>query len=393
MTIDWGLKKRGFIAPTFEEFLDSIEDDYRTRFGDKTALTSNANFGIFARVMSDRTYDQSQQLQKIYYSGFYSTATDSSLDRLAYNVGLTRKIDAPSRAKITIVTDDEYLIQAGEKFETEDGLIFDLANDVLTTKQFDGSWQGIGDVECEDTGEMTNVPANTITLVSNPDENILSVTNPQPAGGGEEYEDDETFRKRLIMENAARPSPTEPGIKSALMNLTGVKQVGFIDNPRYEADEYGNPECSVHIYVLGGNDDDIAQTLVDYGAAGITLIGSITKSAQDATGDIKEVKFDHAKQHEIYVKVQIIINDEWNSDNGVDDIKQAIADEINSLELGQKLYLTRLYHVTYDINGVDDATITIGNDHANLSDKDIPVKRSEFAHCDPDNVEVDLIGL
>ncbi|MES5144329.1 hypothetical protein [Lactobacillus crispatus] len=26
-----------------------------------------------------------------------------------------------------------------------------------------------------------------------------------------------------------RPGPTEPGIKSALMNLNGVKQVGFVD--------------------------------------------------------------------------------------------------------------------------------------------------------------------
>lgn len=393
MTVDWGLKETGYIAPSFAELLDGMEDDLRTRIGDDIALTSNSNLGILARIMTDREYHAIQGLEEIYYSGFYSTATDASLDRLAANVGLTRKVDAPARAKIVITTDDEYLIQAGEKFETADGFIFDLTDDVITTKQADGTWQGIGNVQAEDTGEITNVPAGSITIISNPNEDIISVTNPQPAGGGQDYEDDETFRRRLIMENATRPSPTELGIKSALMNLAGVKQVGFIDNSTYETDKFGNPKCSVHIYVLGGNDDDIAKTLVDYGAAGITLAGSRVMTVPDATGNLKTVKFDHAKQHEIYVKVAVNTNDEWNSDDGVDEIKQAICDEINTLELGQKVYLTKLYPVTYDVNGVNDATITIGNSKSTLGEDNISIEGSEFAYCAPENVEVDLIGL
>lgn len=393
MAVDWGLKETGFIGPSFVELLDGMEDEFRTRIGDDIALTSNSNFGILARVLSYGDYHAIQELEEIYFSSFYSTAQNSALDRLASNVALVRKVDAPARAKVVITTDDEFLVQRGEKFETEDGLIFDLTEDVITTKQPDGSWQGIGNVQAEDTGDMTNVPANSITIVSNPDEDIISVTNPNPAGGGEDYEDDETFRRRLIMENAARPGPTEPGIKSALMNLTGVKNVGFIDNDKYVTDEYGNPPCSVHIYCLGGNDDDIGQTLIDRGAAGISLVGSISVTAKDAAGDLKTVKFDHAKQHEIYVKVAVNINDEWNSDSGIDDIKQTICDEINSLELGQKVYLTRLYPVTYDVNGVDDATITIGNSKSDLGEENIKIERSEFAHCDPDDVEVDLIGL
>lgn len=230
--------------------------------------------------MSDASYDLIQQQEQIYYSGFYSTAVNSALDRLAGNISLTRKVDAPSHAEVVITTEGEYLIQAGEKFETEDGLVFDLTEDVITSKQSNGAFQGTGNVECEETGEFTNVSANTITLFANPDEDFISVTNPRSAGGGQDYEDDETFRKRLIMENAARPGPTEPGIKSALMNLNGVKQVGFVDNDKYKTDEYGNPECSVHIYVLGGNDDEIAKTLIDKCAAGITLAGSIVKEAR-----------------------------------------------------------------------------------------------------------------
>ncbi|NJJ55082.1 hypothetical protein HC123_12485, partial [Lactobacillus crispatus] len=52
-----------------------------------------------------------------------------------------------------------------------------------------------------------------------------------------------------------------------------------------------------------------------------------------------------------------------------------------------------LYSVTYDVNGVDDATIAIGSTKDKLADQNISIGRSEFAHCDPENVEVDLIGL
>ena len=393
MTTDWGLKETGFIAPTYKELLDDVEEQFRTRIGDDIALTSNTNFGSFAREMADRIYDASQELQLIYYSSFYSTATGSALDRLGANEGLSRKIDSHSLAEIVITSADEYLVQADEKFETEDGFVFVLLDDVITAKQDDGTWKGVGTVQSEDTGEMTNVPADSITLVSNADDEIISVTNPKPAGGGQDYEDDETFRHRLIMENAARPGPTEPGIKSALMNLNGVKEVGIIDNSNYVTDKYDNPQCSVHVYVLGGNDLDIAQVLVDRCATGISLTGSISMSAKDATGTLKEVKFDHAKQHNIKVKTQININDAWNSDAGVDDIKQAICDEINTLEMGQKVYLTRLYPVTYDVNGVNDAIITIRDDNSQFSSNDIDIGRSEFAHCDVDDVEVDIIGL
>src|SRR5699024_5000914 len=103
--------------------------------------------------------------------------------------------------------------------------------------------------------------------------------------------------------------------------------------------------------------------------------------------------FDHAQQHNIYVKVDVSINGDWNSDAGVDDIKQAICDEINSLEMGQRVNFTRLYSVTYDVNGVDDATIAIGSAKDKLTDQNISIGRSEFAHCDPEDVEDDLIGL
>ncbi|MCT0164378.1 baseplate J/gp47 family protein [Lactobacillus helveticus] len=389
----WGLTENGFIAPTYEEILDSVEDDFISKFGDDIVLTSNSNFGILARLIAWRETLMIQELQQNYYAAFICTATDTSLDRAGSNIGVSRKPAAPAFATIEVTTDSEYLIEAGETFETDDGYVFDLIKDIVTTKQTDGSWKGTGMVQSKETGAMNNVPANSITMESNPDDNVLAVTNPEPANGGQDYEDDETYRSRLLEENVAEPGPTAWGIKSALMELPGVRDVRPVDNGKGTPDKWGNPPYTVHIYVLGGDDNEIAHTLVDHAAAGITLVGSKAVDVQDATGNKRTVNFDHAVDKPIYVKVQLSVNENWNNDEGADDIKTAIADYINHLIIGDTLYLTRLYPLVYSISGVDEATITLGTSQSALSSSDIVNGINQAVSCDESNIEVDVNGL
>lgn len=393
MASDFGLHKRGFVAPTYEEVLDSVMDDFQQRFGTDIVLTSNSNFGIIARLIAWRETLLIQELQKTYYSAYISTATESSLDRLGTNLDLPRKVATPSFANIEIKTEEEYLIQAGEQFETADGVLFDLIKDVVTSKNPDGTYTGIGTVQSVDTGAYNNVLPNTITIMYNPDENVVSVTNPEKAAGGQDYEDDATYRARLIMENVAKPGPSAAGIKSALMNLSGVRQVNVVENPNAEANQYGDPPYSVHIYVLGGKEQDIAQCLVDNVAAGITMAGTKQITAPDNTGTPQTVSFDFAKDKPIYATVQIRTNEEWNADEGVQDVKQAIADYVNNLLMGQEVYLTKIYPSIYSIPGVGEAKVQIGTDPNHLYDKDIVTEPFEAVSCNTDNIQVNVDGI
>lgn len=393
MASDFGLHKRGFVAPTYEEVLDSVMDDFQQRFGTDIVLTGNSNFGIIARLIAWRETLLIQELQKTYYSAYISTATESSLDRLGANLDLPRKVATPSFADIEIKTEEEYLIQAGEQFETVDGVLFDLIKDVVTSKNPDGTYTGIGTVQSVDTGAYNNVLPNTITIMYNPDENVVSVTNPEKAAGGQDYEDDATYRARLIMENVAKPGPSAAGIKSALMNLSGVRQVNVVENPNAEANQYGDPPYSVHIYVLGGKEQDIAQCLVDNVAAGITMAGTKQIAAPDNTGTPQTVSFDFAKDKPIYATAQIRTNEEWNADEGVQDVKQAIADYVNNLLMGQEVYLTKIYPSIYSIPGVGEAKVQIGTDPNHLYDKDIVTEPFEAVSCNTDNIQVNVDGI
>lgn len=389
----WGLTSTGFYAPTYQEILSQIEDTMISLIDPDLVMTSNSNAGILARLFARREKAAWEQQQLAYYSAFISTATGASLDYIGGNLGLKRKVDEPSFAQIKITTQGEYLIQAGEQYETEDGYLFTLLKDVLTKKQEDGSWSGTGWVQCEETGQETNVPANSITVEANPDDEIISVTNPEKAGGGQDLETDDVYRERLRTENAAHPGSTAAGIRSALMNLPGVREVNIVQNPFAEADKYGNPPYSVHIYCLGGNKQDIADCLADYIAAGITMVGRQELMVKDATGNPLKINFDFATEKSIYAKVVINTTDAWNIDQGADDIKYSVADYINDLQMGDPLYITRLYGPVYAIEGVDDASITIGTEPDKLTNADVKQKDLEIAICDPENVEVVVNGL
>lgn len=390
-TTNFGLTDQGYLAPSYEELLDSVQDDFLRVFPSDLVLTSNSNAGILSRLIAWREYEQIQAQQQVYYSAFVSTATGSALDRLGANVGLPRKVDRPASATLTIVTDGEYLIEAGTQFETKDGYIFDLTDDVLTTQKGD-TWQAVGNAEAEDTGEITNVEPNTITIVYNPDESIISVTNPEKASGGQDYEEDPQYRARLIAENANRPSPTLNGVRSALLNVQGVREVNIVENQFATADKYGNPPYSVHIYCLGGKKQDIADCLIEHIAVGVTLTGTTYCDAIDATGNTKRVYFDFATDRSISVQVKLKTNAEWNVDEGKGYVKETVVDFINQLEMGDTVYLTKLYPQIYAIAGIDDAKILIGKSKDTLSADDIVLDEFEAPSCKTDDVEVDLNG-
>lgn len=405
-----GMTEAGFNAPTYSETLEMVQDAFKSAIDKNISLSSNSVAGNIAEEIAWRITNSNQNAQGIYYAGYVSTAQGIELDRLGSNFGLKRKVATNSVAEITIRTKDEYLVQAGEQFETEDGIIFNLLNDVLTVKDNTiptnqdetdededddepvPTFVGKGLVQSDEKGAMNNVLANTITIVSNPDDNISSVTNEKRASGGQDNETDEEFRDRIIIENVAKPGSTENGIRSALKNLSGVRQVNFVYNKSNVTDDYGNPPYSVNIYVLGGDSQEIAQTLYDNVAAGSNLTGNQSVTIDDVNGFPTVIKFSFANEIKIFVKVKIRTNDKWNNDSDVESLKQEIVDTINQLEMGKTLYSTKLYSIIYNYDGIEEAIVSAGKSENNLSDNaDITPDKFEVPTCVISNVEVERL--
>ena len=129
---------------------------------------------------------------------FPTFATGTYLDKSAALFGVSpRKQALGSSTYIRVYAEPGTLYEVGTTFISKNGIRF------VVDKPFtvDNSGYGYVSVRSVITGSATNVEANSITQVSPRPLTHIECTNEYAAIGGRDYEDDETFRNRIINYN------------------------------------------------------------------------------------------------------------------------------------------------------------------------------------------------
>jgi len=129
---------------------------------------------------------------------FPTSATGTYLDKSAALFGVSpRKQALGSSTYIRVYAEPGTLYEVGATFISKNGIRF------IVDKPFtvDNSGYGYVSVRSVITGSATNVEANSITQVSPRPLTHIECTNEYAAIGGRDYEDDETFRNRIINYN------------------------------------------------------------------------------------------------------------------------------------------------------------------------------------------------
>jgi hypothetical protein len=129
---------------------------------------------------------------------FPTSATGTYLDKSAALFGVSpRKQALGSSTYIRVYAEPGTLYEVGTTFISKNGIRF------IMDKPFtvDNSGYGYVSVRSVITGSATNVEANSITQVSPRPLTHIECTNEYAAIGGRDYEDDETFRNRIINYN------------------------------------------------------------------------------------------------------------------------------------------------------------------------------------------------
>ena len=135
---------------------------------------------------------------------FISTSEDTWLDRIGELpfIDLPRINGQESTGSVTFTLaaalDDDYTIPSETILSSsETGLDFETDGDVTI---FAGELTGTGIANCLTDGADGNVPVGSIDTIDDDsvDTEILSVTNEYPFELGLDYEDDDTYRERLL---------------------------------------------------------------------------------------------------------------------------------------------------------------------------------------------------
>jgi len=379
------LDKNGFKRKTYQDLKEDLENKFKEKFGGNINISSKSAFGMLIAIFAWFLSLIWELAESVYNSAYSSKAEGVQLDRLATNRLMSRDLESESSVELVFTGMPSTLIEEQTQFATEKFIYFYLVEDVILDENGNGSGQAVS----VEKGINTNVAANTITMQAQPNENVYTVNNPLSATGGRDAETDTELRERLINSPAIEGNTTLNSIISKLNDTSGVRSSTVLSlNP------------VVHAYVLGGNREDVANTLFNCVAAGIDTIGSEEVTVTDISGNNHIVRFDYAVEVDIKLRISIQANTSFPSD-GIADIKQLLIQEIGGkdavgvdwkgLAMGKPVIYSHLFSYVYETAGIDDVTIEVAKNEGAFTMGNLALESYEIARTNPNFIEVKLI--
>ncbi|AUR84727.1 baseplate protein J-like protein [Vibrio phage 1.063.O._10N.261.45.C7] len=235
-------------------------------------------------------------------------------------------------------------------------LSFASNNNQLTTTNSDslqlGSVGVLVSAESATVGDLS-FPANTVTKLVSSNLSISSVTNPEPFNKGRFRETDEELRQRMSDREQNAGTATKPSIEASISQVDGVVSVLVVPNITMTDDPVtGVPKKSFETFVVGGDDDEIAEVLWQTKGVTSNFFGDILKIIIDENGDEQPVRFSRNVERYAWVRVTYSINSEeaFPADGEVR-MASAVASHGNNMYLGEDLDPTKFYCPLYSVPG------------------------------------------
>jgi len=138
---------------------------------------------------------------------FVETSSGSQLDQIGARRGVARKGATKSSTIIVFTGAASTTIPAGTEIRSSSGAaVYVTKYDVTIGAKNPGlngtaNSQSLGDAvlaESTTTGSASRVPANSLTILSQPIPGVQSLINPIPSQGGDDTEPDDLYAKRMI---------------------------------------------------------------------------------------------------------------------------------------------------------------------------------------------------
>lgn len=393
---NFGLDRYGFKRKTYPDILENMENRARELFGEDINLNNYSPLGMFLKILSWGLSILWQLAEKVYYSAFVDDAEGINLDKLGRNIGVYRRDKEYSFGEVmleglegTRITPFNLIIG------TKDGINFQP----IETVTIDNTGMATVKVKSMIAGVITNVEPNTITEIVTPIVGLIEVYNDEKTSGGRDAETDVEFRERYYQSLSKQGSSTINSITASLYSIDGVRAALALENTTMETVE-GMPPKSIHAYVLGGNSEEIANTIFNTKPAGIETVGEEINTVTDISGMDHTVKFSYATEKNIYIEIELTTSAEYRVE-GDNSIKSALVKYIGGtdedgqtyagLNIGQNVILTRLVSIISNIEGVLDFGIRIGTSPENISANNISLLQTEVAILNADNVVINHV--
>ncbi|MCG3461554.1 baseplate J/gp47 family protein [Xenorhabdus bovienii] len=376
----------GITAPDYPTILERLTGYFRQIYGEDAYLEPDSKDGQMLAIYALALHDANNMVIESYNTYSPRTSSGAALSNNVAINGLSRHAATRSTADVTLVG------QVGTV--VKNGLVRDRNNnpwalpDIVTI-----GTQGTVTVTatCQKLGAITAAPGD-IYIIGTPTRGWQSVTNSHSATAGAPIEPDGALRIRQH-KSVALPSRTVlDGMHGAISLIPGVVRLRGFENDTHKTDVNGIPPHSVAMIVDGGDATEIAKTIALKKTPGSGTFGDTTINVRNHYGLSTPVRFSRPVDVSVYVELNITAFEGYTTLVG-DRIKTAIAKYINTIVIGDNVYLARLYSPanlpgdeegkTYDIN-----SLKIGRSAHALAESNLKIAFNEAPVCNIDNINV-----
>lgn len=353
----------GIHVPTYQDVMEYFVERYKRIFGQDIYLKEDSPDYQLMSIYAKSCDDIYSMLVDTYNSRNPNWATGTSLDSIVAISGIKRKSATASKVVLTLTGAAGRSLSSGQLIRDANGYSWKTIEPVV----FDSNGYATVTASCTTLGSI-RAGANTINMIETPTSVWYTATNNSEATAGEDVEDDNSLRKRMAESNSLPSRSIIDGIRSSLINTTGVLGVNVLENPTGSTDEYGILAHSICAVVLGGSNADVAKNIYLKKTPGIATYGTSSETYTDSYGNQNTIYFTRPTQSPVDVTVTITKFqnfDETCSDN----IESTIASYISSLGIGENLVVPYLYSMCYRADkssspsfAIDSITATCGQE-------------------------------
>ena len=333
----------GIHAPTYTEIIDGYKQEWRNIWGEDLYLEPDSQEGQALVIAAKALHDANQMAVAVYQSLSPQTAIGVGLSQSVKINGLTRKEASRSTADVRIV---------GQAYtQIVNGIVTDAAGnkwDLPAIVNIPEEGEIIVTVTAQESGAI-NAQAGEISRIFTPTRGWQTVSNPAAAIPGQPMETDAELRFRQSV-SVSLPSMTVfDAIIASVLRLDGVTAVKGYENDTSETDSNGIPGHSICICVIGGDVQEIGNTIINKKTPGTGLYGNTSVTVDLMTGNQIECKFTRPESVTVNATLKITV-DRYFQSADLASIETAVANAINGTEIGEDLILNSLYCAAYSVN-------------------------------------------
>jgi uncharacterized phage protein gp47/JayE len=203
------------------------------------------------------------------------------------------------------------------------------------------------EVACQavDIGSEGNVIAGAIRELVNVPATILSVVNPAAFTGGDDMEDTEDYRQRLLNSIANPQSGSAEDLEAIAENHPDVEEATVFPNMNIDTPQNGH--VTVRIVGPGGqvpSAETVAEVQTSLDALGLAnIIIHVTTFTPLVTN----------------VTVDVTLESGFTMGEITPIVQQAVSSYINSIEVGGTMFVAGITDAVFGLSGVQDVVVTV----------------------------------